>query len=787
MDDYRHWDGRAAAYSDHPFTALVGVPVRWGDEFLGVLNIHADSPRTFSAADAELLSLFASQAAIAIRNARLYEQAQQEIAERKRLEHKSEERRLYLESVLISAPDAIVTLDAQHNILEWNSGAEKLFGYTLEEAVGRNIDTLVVGPGNDVFEEATGFTSQVLAGMSIPPTETVRYRKDGSPVDVILAGSPILLGDQVVGVVTIYTDITARVQAEVERERLLAAEQEQRELAEALGAAAAAVSSTLDFDQVLDLILEQTRRVVPSDAANVMLIEKDQARVVRWQGHERFGTEEFVSTAVFPVSDVPNLAQMVEHKAPVVTADTAADPGWVRLPAQEWVRSYAGVPICVRDQVVGFLNLDSATPDFFTPVHARRLQAFASYAAYAIENARLYEQAQQEIAERRRAEEGLRRRAAELAALQATVLDITTPHGLSTLLQDIVERAAFLLDAQSGGLYLCDPDQEQARCVVSYNTPRDYTGTVLKYGEGAAGTVAQTGAPLIIDDYRVWARRSPAYEEEQPFTAVLSVPMIWQNQVTGVIHVIHGVQDQRFTQADLDLLTLFANHAAIAVENTRLYEEARQELAERKRAEEALTARVEQLAALNYASYAVTASLQVDQVLAEIVSLTNRVMASDYATVLLIDETGHIAQSAEDLPGVPSIEIRARAGGLTEWIARSGQAVIIDEINEDGVIVSDLGAGAPRFVNPHVVEAGIQSVAGLPMIARENLLGVLYLHSLRPYAFRDQLPLLTTFANQAATAIENARLYETVQQELVERGERRRRPTKIGGAYPESI
>jgi PAS domain S-box-containing protein len=193
-----------------------------------------------------------------------------------------------------------------------------------------------------------------------------------------------------------------------------------------------------------------------------------------------------------------------------------------------------------------------------------------------------------DITERKRAEERLRRRVEELAALQATVLDIAAPHDLPTLLQTIVERAAMLLDASSGGMYLCDPDQEQVRCVVSYNTTHDYTGTVLKYGEGSAGTVAQTGKPLIIDDYRIWAGRAAVYDEERPFTAVLSAPMIWKGQVTGVIHVLGDVESRRFTQADLGLLTLFANHAAIAVENARLYEEAQQEIAERKRAEEEL-------------------------------------------------------------------------------------------------------------------------------------------------------------------------------------------------------
>jgi two-component sensor histidine kinase len=83
VDDYQQWEGRVSAYEGYPFTAIVGVPVRWGatgagEEFLGVLNVNADPTRTFSPADAELLSLFATQAAIAIQNAQLYERAQQD-------------------------------------------------------------------------------------------------------------------------------------------------------------------------------------------------------------------------------------------------------------------------------------------------------------------------------------------------------------------------------------------------------------------------------------------------------------------------------------------------------------------------------------------------------------------------------------------------------------------------------------------------------------------------------------------------------------------------------------
>jgi diguanylate cyclase (GGDEF)-like protein/PAS domain S-box-containing protein len=198
VDDYQQWEGRAAIYEGYPLRAVVGVPVRWGEKFLGVLNVLADPPHTFSPADAELLGLVATQAAIAIRNACFFEEI--------------EERRMYLEGVLGAAPDAIVALDACHRIVEWNSGAERLFGYSREEAAGQDLDHLVTNP--EVLEEAVGLTQIVMSGREVPPTEAVRYRKDGSPVDVLLASSPILVGDELIGSVAVYTDITARVRME---------------------------------------------------------------------------------------------------------------------------------------------------------------------------------------------------------------------------------------------------------------------------------------------------------------------------------------------------------------------------------------------------------------------------------------------------------------------------------------------------------------------------------------------------------------------------------------------
>ena len=196
-----------------------------------------------------------------------------------------------------------------------------------------------------------------------------------------------------------------------------------------------------------------------------------------------------------------------------------------------------------------------------------------------------YEGTVEDITERKQAEEKIERRNRELEALNATILDIASPHPLPELLHIIVERACTLLNTTNGGLYLCDEARQEVRCVVSYNTSRVFTGTILKYGEGAAGYVAQTGEPLMIDDYRIWPGRAKVYASVQEFERMLSVPMKWEGRMIGVIHALRA-RENLFNEDDLELLTVFANHAALAVEQARLYETLERELKERIQVEE---------------------------------------------------------------------------------------------------------------------------------------------------------------------------------------------------------
>ena len=188
----------------------------------------------------------------------------------------------------------------------------------------------------------------------------------------------------------------------------------QYKLAEALHETAKALNQSLNFHEMLDLILHYTGQVVPYDAANIMLIDNGNARMVACLGYEKLGGAERVMGMVRVIDDVPNLRHMAESGQPIVVSDTRQSPDWIDTGTSSWIRSYVSAPICNQGHTIGYLNLNSATPGFYQSEHAERLLAFASQAAIAITNARLFESAQNEISDRKRIEADLQEAKNEL-------------------------------------------------------------------------------------------------------------------------------------------------------------------------------------------------------------------------------------------------------------------------------------------------------------------------------------------------------------------------------------
>ncbi|HET7024406.1 MAG TPA: response regulator [Gemmatimonadales bacterium] len=203
IPNYDEWAGRSTKYSDVRDTvqAVMVAPLLIGQRLVGAIaSTHADPTRNFGADDLRLLQLFAPQAAIAIENARLYTAAQRQ--------------KEYFAAVVANSPVAIVTLELDGRITSMNPAFETLFGYTQEEALGHDLDALI----NDerTLSEAYAYTTQ--ATHTTAKGIGRRRRKDGSLLDVELAGVPVTVEGRNVGIMALYHDVTDLLKAKSEAE-----------------------------------------------------------------------------------------------------------------------------------------------------------------------------------------------------------------------------------------------------------------------------------------------------------------------------------------------------------------------------------------------------------------------------------------------------------------------------------------------------------------------------------------------------------------------------------------
>ena len=176
------------------------------------------------------------------------------------------------------------------------------------------------------------------------------------------------------------------------------------------------------------------------------------------------------------------------------------------------------------------------------------------------------------IEEKRRfAEATTARQAKQMAALYETSLEIGAQRDLTELLGAVVRRAASIVGAPMGGLHLMELGRTGLELVVSHNLPGVYAvGSRVALGAGLAGRVARTGEPLMVEDYAAWPGKAPLYEDSG-IRRMLGVPLKIGEKVLGVLHVGDDQQAGPFSEDDVRLVSLFADQAAIALENTRLY------------------------------------------------------------------------------------------------------------------------------------------------------------------------------------------------------------------------
>ena len=437
---------------------------------------------------------------------------------------------------------------------------------------------------------------------------------------------PIRAGDRVLGVLDVNSErlnafdehdlfvtqsLADQLALGLENARLFAAEARRRREAETLQTATQALSATLDLHQVLESILAELRRVVPYDSASVQQLREGSLEIVGGHG---FANPEQLLGRRFDLSTGhnPNREVML-RRAPVILDDAPAIyPGFQSEPyVQTPIRSWLGVPLLFRDQLIGMIALDKREPNFYTEEHARLATAFAAQAAIAVENARLF------TAERQSR--------MELRSLQDTVAALSAELDLDTLLDRIVNEAARAFQAEAVSLMLWDQPATELVVTASSGLSADYARRQRIPRERVDAAIPPHGKPRPV--YTPDLANTPFGDREliatEGLCSVLAMPLVYQARLSGVLNIYSKGQVRAFTPAQIELAETFAAQATVAIENARLYQAEREQRAFAE--------------AMHQATSAITASLDFDQVLDRILEQMNLVIPGDAVNIMLID------------------------------------------------------------------------------------------------------------------------------------------------------
>ena len=591
VQEYENWAGRSPQYAQVPWHAVMAAPLFAAGRLVGAIGVvDTRTQRQFADSDLRLLNLFAQQAALALERARLFEDKVRRAQEAETLRqattvvaaalHQDEAIELILHQLARVVPydSASVQLLVEDPARPDETYLEIVGGRGWRDpaaVIGLRFPVPGDNPNSIVIQRREPYI------LDDAPSDYAPFRADPHSHIHSWLGAPLIVRERVIGMLAVDSQqshffdahharlvaaFADQVAIAIENARLFEAEMHRRQTTAALLEISQVASSSLEVKQVLKQIAQRTAQACRAHRCTIFLLDAAGEYLEPVMSQFRDGHTDleqwraFQATTADRVDAVPLFHSVIRERRPALVDDTLHSdrirPKWTQ---PFGIRKLLVVPLVSQDRAIGLMALDHTEESrTFTPDQIDLALTIGGQAAASIQNARLFAEAQQ--------------RAAEMNALRQTALDLVSHLESQPLLETIVRRATDLLGCAGGVIYQWEEVTQQLRCVISYSLSYDYTNVTLKPGQGMAGRVYQTGKPLIVNDYAHWDGRAK-HLRDIPSRAVICVPILWHNRVMGTINVNDESGIRIFDDHDVELLSLFANQAAIAMENARLFEE----------------------------------------------------------------------------------------------------------------------------------------------------------------------------------------------------------------------
>jgi signal transduction histidine kinase/GAF domain-containing protein len=516
----------------------------------------------------------------------------------------------------------------------------------------------------------------------------------------------------------------------------------------ALNTIAIAVSQSLELEHIINVALAETMRALEIEFGWVYLLNEDRLILNCHAGL----SDELVSE-IRELDLEPWTAQKTLIRERLDEGPREIDE-WRK---REGVQSWLSVPLESKEELIGCLALASRDLDRFGAHEVQFIETVSHQLSVAVQNARLlafahgqengliraYQQAERYAKDLKQIFEQERKRSSQLNALNAVIAAVGGSLDLSTVLREALDKVMDMMEVEAGMVLLVN-EQGELIPAIYRGLPREIAEMPpMKVGEGLSGKVVQSGEPMVVDDVSA-LEAMIAGTRGEGFKAWLSVPLTAKDWVLGTLD-ISTRKERPFTSQDVQLLSSIGSQFGVAIENAGLYEETRR--------------RVKELAFLNEASRTMTSSLDLEQILTTVMEETALVLKTEAGSVLLLDEESSelVFQAAVGPLSEKMKGLRFPLGhGIAGWVAREGEPLLVPDVKED-----------PRFYSGIDRSTGFvtRSVLAVPLKVKGKVIGVIEALNRTEGNFgQADVELLSSMARSAAIAIENARLYEAIEE-----------------------
>ncbi|MCB0208197.1 MAG: GAF domain-containing protein [Anaerolineae bacterium] len=795
--------------------AKVVVPIRYGGELVGIINLESLQVNFFNNNQLRYLEALANHAAVAIGNAEAYQE--------QRLEREQASRRADQLSRLAEISTAFRTNRPLTDVLED-------IAFAIADSVGYDVVLISLirpDPPQLYHEVSMGIPvaqlhqlqqpdqTRPLANLHrlmqdefrqgkntyfIPAVEMVNWQQQLN-IPFIEKSSPLMrpenqtealrlnlyatkrelwqpgdllfiplmgVNDNIIGLLTVQNPVTDErpsltsinaleafanhAASAIENAQLFKLEQERRQLADTLRGVSEVISSHLEIDQLLQLVLQGLRKVVDYDRSTVELLQDSHLVIIGGQGWEEY-SRQIIGLSFSMTGNNPS-RKVIETQEALIVKDAPVEYKAIfSAPPYDRVRSWLGVPLTYGTNILGLMTVASHNVNFFTEEDAGVVLAFANQVAIALQNAQLFEDAKQQVR--------------QLEALTEVAGSLNQALELDQVLNLVLDAVFDLVGHSNGSIWMIEQSSGTVKIANTQNIPdflvEEFNRSNTSINSEPFASVIRSGEVFVVGGDKRQDKIAPRFGLPFP-DDVTYVPLKTEDGVIGVLAIETIIRSRSM----LDLVTTLADLAAVAIDSARLLADTR--------------TRAVEMQSLYNLGVGISGMLEVRQVMRTVIIKALGLLEAEVGVILFWDEQAeqYIFEGTattmklveqfgfEQIVHMKPNNLNHRAAlwtALTEHIIRSHQPILSNTAvqksiwaknGEESHETSEISS-----IDKIVMQLELRTLLGIPIQVQNHSIGAIFVGMSQPNTFSERaIKTLSFVANQAAVAIRNAQLVQ---------------------------